>query len=1005
MSLAGNTVVSTGTGDVAFEGTLDGASTLTVADANDVSFLGKVGSGTPLAGMTLQKAGSVTAGDTISLDGTPALATDGITIAAGVNKVSLNSAMLDAIPERSTIRNFSANGIWFQGGSTDSRISGFTITGNGGDGVRLDAGDYTGTVITANTISSNGDPIAGDGNGILVGGSNLTIGWTAEAGEPNTVGNIIAVNAANGIEIRGAAAQNNTILSNSIFENGSVAGGATVLGKGIALTAGANGDQAAPVILRAVDDAASGMLRVLLTVPQDGDYYVQLFDNTPADERGIFPADTGGFEGRTYVGDSPAQAGSAVTVGKPEITGTLVTGNQLAVIEIPPGRVPAGNWITATATRVTGTTPGGTSAFSRGLQRQDAPVLAVGTVGQRTWSQEFTYSLLDENQLRVTGLSPGFATALAGLVNTTIVITPAEAAAGGNVSRTVASGQLEAGGRGVILNLTPGGALPAGGGTLVVGAATLPAAQLYDTSAAGSLVFAVGPVEIAAAIESAAVPAANANAFVNRYQGGLRVASGDLDGDGFVDLVTAPGGAPETMAAAFGDAARVITIFNGNPAGGWESAAVNVASVFGADYTGGFLVALGDVRPENAGAGSGVAELIVASTTMVAVFEVEVSGRGTLPVISPVPVATWTTAATVTGVAAGDFSADPQDLVVVATTTTNGAALPSADMATATVQTFAVAPGALELQREFRITSEVQNGPPGSGFTQNVFLNGATLAVGDIDGELTNEAGQPRLKPELVLASQAMGLGNFRVLANELVAGGSQGDIDTALTDGNGFTRQSRNQYDANQVWQPAGGPDYFVGTTVPVPTAGGANAGLAVAVVDSDGRVDAASDLGRAEVFASLNALVTSQGKIVRRFSWASANNSWQSTGDFSIGQSTVMTEDVGGVTLNAGAGPVSFTGGVDGAGHSGFVSLGRIMIEVSGLSSLSLSGGSQAQLNLVTNPQFNSIQTIAAAGYPSFVLPSVNLGGVPGTPAVSLPGAPGIGTVTDPGGSSRAR
>ena len=205
------------------------------------------------------------------------------------------------------------------------------------------------------------------------------------------------------------------------------------------------------MILRVVDDAASGVVRVLLTVPAAGDYYVQLFENTVADERDIFPVDADGFEGRRFVADSPAQAGSVVNTQKPPISGTLVAGNVTSLIEIPAARVAPGNWITATATRVTGTTPGSTSPFSAGVQVPNAPIVAVGGDGPATWSPSYSYTALSGSSLEVVGLSPAYQEALASLRNVDIVLTPTNAAAGQNLVANVVDGQGAAGS--VILNL------------------------------------------------------------------------------------------------------------------------------------------------------------------------------------------------------------------------------------------------------------------------------------------------------------------------------------------------------------------------------------------------------------------------------------------------------------------------------------------------------------------------------------------------------------------------
>ncbi|MFM8497465.1 MAG: hypothetical protein ACKOEM_18375 [Planctomycetia bacterium] len=106
----------------------------------------------------------------------------------------------------------------------------------------------------------------------------------------------------------------------------------------------------------------------------------------------------------------------------------------------------------------------------------------------------------------------------------------------------------------------------------------------------------------------------------------------------------------------------------------------------------------------------------------------------------------------------------------------------------------------------------------------------------------------------------------------------------------------------------------------------------------------------------------------------------------------------DVGGQRANWSDAPFLVGDGGGPMQTAGRISLGRIMIEAPGLDS-SLSGGSQAQLNLITNPQFNNIQAIAPT-YPSFTLPTQSLGGVPGTPPNNLQGTPGVGTVSNPGG-----
>ena len=109
----------------------------------------------------------------ITLDGAAAGLADGLTIAANVNSVTLNVPSL-------TLRNFNT-GLRFLGTSTNSLISGLTITNNI-NGIILDGGTATNMKIASNTITLNGQ------NGIQATGgiTGLTIGG-ATAGDANTI--------------------------------------------------------------------------------------------------------------------------------------------------------------------------------------------------------------------------------------------------------------------------------------------------------------------------------------------------------------------------------------------------------------------------------------------------------------------------------------------------------------------------------------------------------------------------------------------------------------------------------------------------------------------------------------------------------------------------------------------------------------------------------------------------------------------------------------------------
>jgi hypothetical protein len=150
------------------------------------------------------------------------------------------------------------------------------------------------------------------------------------------------------------------------------------------------------------------------------------------------------------------------------------------------------------------------------------------------------------------------------------------------------------------------------------------------------------------------------------------------------------------------------------------------------------------------------------------------------------------------------------------------------------------------LQGSFFVNDVIQVGPPRRGVPQleNAFLNGAALAVGDID----NADNQ---RPELLLAAGVGGLGNFRVLDNAVVSGLDQATINTALGPNGRFAAPPRS---TSPKWQPMGGPDFFIGGSPTAPMASGANAGMFAALVESSGRSSGSGGSGfKAEVFAAL--------------------------------------------------------------------------------------------------------------------------------------------------------
>jgi hypothetical protein len=406
--------------------------------------------------------------------------------------------------------------------------------------------------------------------------------------------------------------------------------------------------------------------------------------------------------------------------------------------------------------------------------------------------------------------------------------------------------------------------------------------------------------------------------FVTRFQGGLRTTSNDFNGDGFVDLVTAPGGIPakpgsklagtavdpaaprQKLSDAFGAAARIITIYNGNSTtrNVWESASLDVSAEFPGEC-GGFLVTVGNVREEAADSGSAVAELIVASPSKVRIYEVEVATRGAKPTFKlPASQAEIKPAGAITGVVAGSFSSPTRDDILVATTTATSSLFVRTPGASGTAKVHAYPAGSnfAAPSNSFVIDSRVINADPKKGgISQNVFFFGATLAVGDIDNTIDQ-------KPELVLGARQNGLGSFRVLANDVVANAiatknGQSGVTQALSKTGTYSQPPRTTHTAvgpaASSWQPSGGPDYFVGyKNVPMPLGQGFSAPVSLAVVESNGR-----DF-RAEVFAAFGTGSQTTGA-VRQFNFQPPAGSSKGQWTVSTNTSPEFTTSAGGTRL----------------------------------------------------------------------------------------------------------
>ena len=502
---------------------------------------------------------------------------------------------------------------------------------------------------------------------------------------------------------------------------------------------------------------------------------------------------------------------------------------------------------------------------------------AAGTDGQSVfWDREFAYRAVNANTIRL----PLPASQAAFFVPKTVLsITPNNAAQ--SLSATVKGSRYDAATGAVVVTLDKKVPVTssAGYGTLVLGGIVPPGARLL-AGVSGAVVHEYGAADL--------LKAGYSTVFVTRFQGGLRTAAADLDENGFADIIVAPGGVPNLpdplapgrrLADVFGNSLRTVAIFDGSPTPAWAPVKLDVGPVLGVASQGGFQVAAGNIVSD--ATGSGTLELVVASGTRLAVYDVRIAAPGARPSINPVPIRVLNLGAgqTATGVATGRlFADDPYDDVVVAATTAVGR------VAGSTTVSILGGP-ALGVVRSFAVTSSVESGP--SRKLTDVFGYGASLAVGDVDGDTKND---------LVLGAGAGGLGNFRVLANESItattAVSNPAAFAAAITTQLGPEGRFAQYRAPTATWRPTGGPDYFTPGIVTGPTGQGFNAPVSVRVVNVS-----TTGSARAEVFAALGA-ANQTANTVKRFLFEGPGN-WTSAAAFDL-----LPSSAGDLRFRRGAG-----------------------------------------------------------------------------------------------------
>jgi hypothetical protein len=219
-------------------------------------------------------------------------------------------------------------GLVFNAGNSTARALVVNRFGSGG-GIQLNGGGSVVAGCLIGTTSDGASAAANNGDGVLVTSGNNRVGGTA-AGDAN----VIAFNAQDGVGVTGGAG--NSILSNSVHDNGSTAQdlGIDLGGDGVTpddagdADAGPNNSQNFPVLSSAVSSGGQVHVVGALNSTANTTFRVEFFDNAACDP-------SGNGEGARFLGSANVSTDGA--------------GNAPIDVVLPAAAA-AGHSVTATAT-------------------------------------------------------------------------------------------------------------------------------------------------------------------------------------------------------------------------------------------------------------------------------------------------------------------------------------------------------------------------------------------------------------------------------------------------------------------------------------------------------------------------------------------------------------------------------------------------------------------------------------------------------------------------------